>query len=37
MNVCITAPYKQKIWTLLSPKFGKDKHNKAIVVRASYN
>ncbi len=32
MNAYITAPNKEKIWTLLGPKFGKDKGCKAIVV-----
>ncbi len=36
MNVYITAPNKEKIWTLLGPKFGRDKGRKAIVVRALY-
>ncbi len=34
MNAYITAPMKEKIWTLLGPEFGKDKGCKAIVVRA---
>ncbi len=34
MNVYITALNKEKIWTLLGPKFGNDKGCKAIVVRA---
>ncbi len=29
-------PPTKKIWTLLGPKFGKDKGHKAIVVRALY-
>ncbi|KAL7447687.1 hypothetical protein ACHAXS_000070, partial [Conticribra weissflogii] len=36
MNTYITAPNKEKIWTLLGPKFGKDIGCKAIVVRALY-
>ncbi|KAL7460640.1 hypothetical protein ACHAXS_001084, partial [Conticribra weissflogii] len=36
MNVYNTAPNKEKIWTLLGPKFGRDKGCKAIVVRALY-
>ncbi len=36
MNADITAPNKEKIWTLLSLEFGKDKGSKAIVVRALY-
>ncbi|KAL7461107.1 hypothetical protein ACHAXS_003421, partial [Conticribra weissflogii] len=36
MNAYITAPNKEKIWTLLGPEFGKDKGRKAIVVRALY-
>ncbi len=36
MNAYITALNKEKIWTLLGPKFGKDKGHKALVVRALY-
>ncbi len=36
MNAYITVPNKEKIWTLLGCKFGKDKGHKAIVVRALY-
>ncbi len=36
MNAYITAPNKEKIWTLLGPEFGKDKGCKAIIVRALY-
>ncbi len=36
MNFYITAPNKEKIRTLVGPKFGKDKGHKAIVVRALY-
>ncbi len=36
MNEYITAPNKEKIWTLLGPEFGKDKGSKAIVVRALF-
>ena len=36
MNAYITAPNKEKIWTLLGPEFGKDNSRKAIVVRALY-
>ncbi len=36
MNAYIIIPNKEKIWTLLGPKFGKDKGHKAIVVRALY-
>ncbi len=34
MNAYITAPSKEKIWTLFGPEFGNDKGCKAIVVRA---
>ncbi len=33
----ITAPYKEKIWMLLGPEFGKDKGRKVIVVRVLYD
>ncbi len=36
MNAYITAPKKEKIWTLLGPEFGKNKGCKAILVRALY-
>ncbi len=36
MNVNITAPNREKIWTLLGPEFGKNKGQKALVVRALY-
>ncbi len=34
MNAYITAPNKEKIWTLLCRECGKDKGHKTIVVRA---
>ncbi len=34
MNTYNTAPNKEKIWTLCTPKFGIDKGQRAIVVRA---
>ncbi len=37
MNAYITAPNKEKIWTLLSPKSGKDGGRKAIVVCMDWN
>ncbi len=37
MNVNITAPCKEKIWTTLASDFGKDKGKKAILVRALYS
>ncbi len=36
MNVYITTPNKEKIWTILGPEHGKDKAPMAIVVRALY-
>ncbi len=36
MNEYFTVPNKEKIWTLLGPKFGKNKGRKAIAVRALY-
>ncbi len=32
----INAPNKKKIWTLLSPEFGRDKDQNAIVVWVLY-
>ncbi len=32
----ITAPNQEKIWTLLGPKFSKDKGRQAIVARDLY-
>ncbi len=34
MNTYITAPNKEKSWTLLGPEFGKDKDHKALIARA---
>ncbi len=36
MNAYITAPSKEKIWTLLGPEFGKDKGYKAILMSNPY-
>ncbi len=36
MNSYITTPCKEKLWTTLGSKFGKDKGKKAIIVRALY-
>jgi hypothetical protein len=35
-NAYITAPYTEKIWTVLCPEFGSDARKSAIVVRALY-
>ncbi len=37
INVYITTPCKEKIWTILGSEFGKDKGKKAIIVRALYS
>ena len=36
MNAYITAPTKEKIWTIIGPEFGADAGKKAIIVRALY-
>jgi hypothetical protein len=36
LNVYITAPVKEKVWTVLGPKFGPDAGKRAIIVRALY-
>jgi hypothetical protein len=35
-NAYITAPVKEKVWTILEPKFGHDAGRSAIIVRALY-
>jgi hypothetical protein len=34
MNAFITAPVKEKVWTILGPKFVHDAGRSAIIVRA---
>jgi hypothetical protein len=36
LNAYITAPVKEKVWTILGPKFGHDAGRSAIIVRALY-
>ncbi len=34
LNAYITAPVKEKVWTILGPEFGLDSGKSAIIVRA---
>jgi hypothetical protein len=34
LSAYITAPFKEKVWTILGPKFGHDLGRSAIIVRA---
>jgi hypothetical protein len=36
LNTYITAPVKEKVWTILGPEFGHDTGRSAILVRALY-
>ncbi len=36
LNAYITAPVKEKVWTILGPVFGHDASRSAIIVRALY-
>jgi hypothetical protein len=36
LHVYITTPVKEKVWTILEPKFGNDAGKGAIIVRALY-
>ncbi len=36
LNAYITAPVKEKVWTILGPKFGHDSGNSAVIVHALY-
>ncbi len=36
LNAYITAPVKEKVWTMLGPEFGQDSGRSAIIVRALY-
>ena len=36
LNAYITAPIKEKVWTVLGPEFGQDAGKSAIIVRALY-
>ncbi len=35
-NAYITAPVKEKVWTILGPEFGLDSGKSAIIVHALY-
>ncbi len=36
LNAYITAPVKEKVWTILGPEFGLDSGKSAIIVRVLY-
>ena len=36
LNAYITAPVKEKVWTILGPEFGPDADKNAIIVRTLY-
>ncbi len=36
LNTYITTPVKEKVWTILGPKFGHDAGRSAIIVHALY-
>ncbi len=36
LNANITAPVKEKVWTVLGPEFGHNAGKSAIIVRALY-
>jgi hypothetical protein len=36
LNTYITAPVKEKVWTILGPKFGHDSGKSAVIVHALY-
>ncbi len=36
LNAYITAPVKEKVWTILGPKFGHDSGKSAVIVCALY-
>ncbi len=36
LNAYITAPVKEKVWTVLGPEFGRDAGRSAIIVRDLY-
>ena len=36
LNAYITAPVKEKVWTILGPKFGHDSGKSAVIVSALY-
>ncbi len=36
LNAYITAPVKEKVWTILGPEFGLDSGKSAVIVRTLY-
>ncbi len=36
LNTYITAPVKEKVWTILGPEFGHDSGKSAVIVHALY-
>jgi hypothetical protein len=36
LNAYITAPVKEKVWTILGPKFGNDSGKSSIIVHTLY-
>ncbi len=36
LNAYITAPVKEKVWTILGPEFGLDSGKSAVIVRVLY-
>jgi hypothetical protein len=36
LNAYITAPIKEKVWTVLGPEFGHDAGKSTIIVQALY-
>ncbi len=36
LNAYITAPVKEKVWTILGPEFGLDSDKSAIIARVLY-
>jgi hypothetical protein len=36
LNAYITAPVKEKVWTIFGPEFGHDSGRGAFIVRAIY-
>ncbi len=36
LNAYITAPVKEKVWTILGPEFGLDSGKSAVIVHALY-
>jgi hypothetical protein len=36
LNAYITAPVKEKVWTILGPKFGHESGKSAVIVHVLY-